>query len=906
MKRLQVAEGTDLKAILLSLFVVFHVLEWLAGAFSFSLPEHAPFAEDLATWENVRIKSRLDFFFYASLSGLLTLALLYTFWKAVFKRINPSRFTLAIIIASWIFILQLFGLFSNSQKEIISITEVFLLVSILIVPGKNNARISDFFLVAGSSFGLSYIIQIIFAYEYSILLKFETLFALTALLFVLGKKWLPVLSGKTATKTAVVLLLLPLMWIISTEFLLIANAREWYIKSPLLVFPFFASACILLFILKEKIVESYFNKTNYPFLFLLCILVPALYQVKYHYPCDPFELANPANAMMRSFEFGEMPLFSFFSSHVLSEQFPGWMYYLLHGYEHNLGFVSYNMFAAMTFYVLLYFAVNTILRSSVRAFFFVLLFPFAETLFPQSYALLIVSGLLTVALHRQFDSKRMYLLMSWSVFLMLWRLDLGIANLLSSLLLFASIWVGKGFRYHRKIVLRCLITFTVTLATVFVLVWIIYGSALVTNIERIWLYISAQQAHGLPLLSIRQNAVFYFHYFILPFAISMIGVMQIIRIAKGTSTTKEVFIAFLAAAYFFNIQRGLVRHSLYEGNDAFITSFGLFVLFVWLITEFKSTVFQSAAVISLLVIAFSHPSRTNEKALLSKWDYAITHPDYAGGMKKIERFTTENAACMDGISELKLFADEHFNKMSSFIDLSNQPMLYYFLQRPVPSYFNQALQNVVHPRLQNDYLKELNNYDVPFVVWNSQPELWFDQTDGIPNSMRYNLVREHVFKKYYPYKTIGGRSIWIRNDLKEKFGPMNLTAVPPVEFDLQNSPLIRAEKRKKETEKFIRIPADQQDTLLLETKASPQQMSELFLRFSNNTAEKHSVRIAYYTDSTYQGSFRFFVPPGENTLLLPVGVQARWRFASCNKILFNLPEEITILSYRYNTNTKVE
>ncbi|MFW6351615.1 MAG: hypothetical protein ACOC2E_04460, partial [Bacteroidota bacterium] len=69
---------------------------------------------------------------------------------------------------------------------------------------------------------------------------------------------------------------------------------------------------------------------------------------------ETFELANPANSLLRIFEYNQIPFFDFLSSHNLSEQWYGVIHSLIFGFQPNLDFLVYRFFNHLVFVFVLY------------------------------------------------------------------------------------------------------------------------------------------------------------------------------------------------------------------------------------------------------------------------------------------------------------------------------------------------------------------------------------------------------------------------------------------------------------------------------------------------------------------------------------------------------------------------
>jgi hypothetical protein len=92
--------------------------------------------------------------------------------------------------------------------------------------------------------------------------------------------------------------------------------------------------------------------------------------------------------------------------------------------------------------------------------------------------------------------------------------------------------------------------------------------------------------------------------------------------------------------------------------------------------------------------------------------------------------------------------------------MGNTPMLYYYSQKQVPSFFYQSPQNVHSISMQKEWVKELKTANIPIVLMRHVPESWWDKTDGVPNEIRHYPVFEYLYKHYCFYDVIYGYEIW--------------------------------------------------------------------------------------------------------------------------------------------------
>ena len=167
------------------------------------------------------------------------------------------------------------------------------------------------------------------------------------------------------------------------------------------------------------------------------------------------------------------------------------------------------------------------------------------------------------------------------------------------------------------------------------------------------------------------------------------------------------------------------------------------------------------------ILAFKYYPIDKNKNNFNKF---LTQPTIAGLDHQFNdsfegRVQNSQSFALDTYLDLKQFMDENLSPNQTFFDFSNTPMLYYYCERQVPSYFCQNLQNTVDEYLQVEQLKLLSTELTPIIIYSNYPETWWDATDGVPNAIRQNLIAEFIHKNYQPHSIINNKNIWIAKGL---------------------------------------------------------------------------------------------------------------------------------------------
>lgn len=510
-----------------------------------------------------------------------------------------------------------------------------------------------------------------------------------------------------------------------------------------------------------------------PSLLFLFVLL-AYYQPVFERPEEYFELANPANAALRVFRFNEIPLLDFMSSHMLSEQWYVYLYYSIFNWNGDVDFLAYSFFNMFILYLIIYKFLNRVFGTPVFSVFFILLFPFLNDLF---FAPVFIAVLLLFTLEwlvaRQ-TSNRWFTLFCWVVGLILWRIDSGVVGVYS-FLIFTPVyfWIRK-----EKILFRVMLS---GLGKVLLLGALIFFTAgifrpfnlLFRHLKEALHYLSGSQSHGLNEIMHTYTHQFFTIHVLLPFLVVLV-VFYLLFLRRNAIEKKSkkfgyVSILFLALLFFVNAQRGLVRHGYAEQQEWFFMSTSILVLSLFAAFLLKNRfwgihVFFGATFIFGFFFKFFPIENTysrSEIAIRGNTFYTLN-----------TEFTDDLKGRCSGtrpFASLKTFLDENLSQDQTFLDFSNTPMLYYYTERKIPGYFNQNLQNSIDNYLQKALLQDINPQKVPVVVYSSNPESWYDVTDGIPNGLRYYLIAEYIYENYRPFRVIDGKRIWLAKDQLKRF-----------------------------------------------------------------------------------------------------------------------------------------
>lgn len=521
--------------------------------------------------------------------------------------------------------------------------------------------------------------------------------------------------------------------------------------------------------------------------FVLPALIFAFVLLAYYIPVLPvqtemFESANPANSVMNVFRFGKLPVLDFMSSHLLSEQWYGYLYAAVFGFNGKPDFQVYAFLNQFIFLLVLYALFNRIFRRPLLSVYFILLFPYVNEVFYASVFLAVLPFLFTARLLHKPKPAAFLSLFLLLVALMLWKLDTGVAALMASAVYFPLLWIARRSKPSAAAVLKGVgYSSAVLLVLVLVAICLRPPAVVYTHFREALHYFTASQAHGYRQLLDGFVQQFYIYHVLFP-AVALCCIIYCFLQLRRQSAAGIAGRALLPAASLFlfllflaNLQRGLVRHGFAERGEIITSStfFAALALLGVYRARFSRpvlqvTVFFAAAFAGFVLLKF-FPLSTDAPPLTQaltrnffQYREASSYADISGYSHRTQEDT---ARAREHYGLLKSFLDKELRPDQTFLDCSNTPILYFYCGRQVPGYFNQNLQNTVDDFLQLQLIKAVDPQQVPVVVFANYPRTWYDATDGIPNVLRYYLIAEYIFDHYRPFEVIGNKSIWVARNL---------------------------------------------------------------------------------------------------------------------------------------------
>ena len=711
-------------------------------SFSIQLDTNQSFVVGEATAHGISIGKRINSFYYTALVLVGTLPLFFYLLKKLFSNkeiIYPTEIIFLIIIQYTINITE-----ANLFHRLDSFFCVNFFLLLFTIPCFLKKSSREKFFSGNTIYLLSLVFLTLF-----LLTKNGWIAAVTTL--VLNFLIQPLLS---IYKSIIILtiLVIPVVLFTGIELTLILNQRGIFL--PYYYHGIAASLILWLCIYRLLICkrgELVLEGILPVILTLVSFLLFTFYAPLKSWSGELFEMANELNPVMMSIQYQKLPVIDYMNSHLLADYFWHYFYILLNSFNHTQDPLIYKFMNDVSAFLIYFFLLRNILKNNYLAAFIILFVPYLFFYLPNSYSFVFLVFFSLYRYLQTFSHKRLFVLIVSFLFVAVWRLDMAV-GLTGSFLIILPVYLYM-YRQERKKMLMIIISFIFSAAGILLFVHTLNPDAL----PQMKHYFGASQAHGYYRLTYDIDNKFILHYFLLPFCIILITTLLLFNYGKWKENKYYLPLLFLIGFYFFNGQRGLVRHTFMEQNESSINSIAWIILLIFLLYFIKIRKLFIAAAIMPLALLFSVHNAVRAHSILNA-DRKLSLKELPDLPKhKIQRTVKGDWTT---IWEVIRFLKKNTTAEESFIDFSSNPMLYYYTGKPVPSYFSQYIQNTVDGYLQETNIRFLKTQKLPFVVFQKVPQGYFDATDGIQNEVRYYRLTDYIYQHYEPYTMINDFQIW--------------------------------------------------------------------------------------------------------------------------------------------------
>jgi len=570
---------------------------------------------------------------------------------------------------------------------------------------------------------------------------------------------------------------LPFVTVLKDEIFLIFKARQLHLASPVTIYVFLLLIVAGGIVLRSKLYKK--NKVSlsqqrmialrYFPVFIFSFIAYSQYRYVVNFPGEMYEGGNRFLPIMEFRLFDVIPTFEKFNSHLLSDYFFCAIYSFFNG-KAGYEMVLYDFLYIAISYTLYYFLIFYISRNAFLSLFCVVFFPFCLSMLPEQYSFGVLAFFGLQKVFSKTPTLKKYILffaaLTWAV---LWRIDLGYTCFIVMPLLFIYYhFASKNFKINLPLMIKSAsIVFGSLLVLLLSFCWY-RGTNLFNKIPYALNYISSAEGYGYPTLGMENQPQYKLHYFIFPAIAGIILIALLINFKTLNKSRNQRFaylaLLFTCMYYLVNFNRGLVRHSLIENIDHYISSYiyllipGAFLVFFRnQLQTVKYVGFFSIAI--FLLINYKVPTIQTAQSFFETATKILKAKKPTNLARLESRLTdTLNVASID--SDIINFINTKMKPEETFIDFSNNPMLYFYTNKISPSYFYQNPLCSHNDFLQDRFVIDLKDYNTPYIVFSRTDNKMMDDVDNVPNTLRHYRIAEHLFQNYEPHLIAGRFNVW--------------------------------------------------------------------------------------------------------------------------------------------------
>lgn len=535
------------------------------------------------------------------------------------------------------------------------------------------------------------------------------------------------------------------------------------------------------FISKRKSNKEYYWEDSYYLgivaSFAILIVQPNLQTIV---STDFFEQANGAVSISQLFLFGKIPFVETHGAHLFSDYIWGIIYGVLNRDTFGALFNPYGEYQLALAIIIMYFILKQCFDRKF-AFVFTILYPLLGMNILYSH-ICMISILALIYVLKNPTTKAYYIFWITLAISVLYQGDIGLAYGIGSIIAYIIInIINKNICEMKK----CSIAFSIVTSILVVSYTIICKIRGINIINRIKEFLdimkNSNQNWAYSSLGDTTWSAFSYVYFFVPLIV--IGLITYLLYYIYQHREKEsmlvVSIALaLGISYVVNIPRLLVRHSLLENNvGGKLFSAVLFIALVGVILVQKRkklmfcSIFFGMTLFSIVI--------ENNRNFISRSMLEDAISVFEEGKLINRDLATEKVKRVDTSEEMKkqyLPIKDELNRLlrpdETYIDFTNQSLLYSLTERNNPVFVNQSPGLLSGEFTQEQFIKQIEkiNDRIPLAILPTNSRMNLSTTlDGIANSLRYYKVAEYIYNNYEPLEIVGDFAIWCKKELKEEF-----------------------------------------------------------------------------------------------------------------------------------------
>lgn len=677
--------------------------------------------------------------------------------------------------------------FSKTESSIISVVVPFILVAaclgymiLNILHLKFNYEIFKWSIFA--SLPLTYLSGIVYFKLNGQLSLVKILFIyiiISSALVILTRILYKIINFKIFSKAYILIMLAPILVTIAneacnilTQYSIIINSK---MKITVIIYGILflitlTIYCIMKYIRKTK-EEFSFENWYYPIIILTFSMIATQLSYQSIVSSDFFERANHGLAINSFLKDWSIPIVENFDAHMLQNQIGSIIYGLLN--NDNIGAIFLEYSISPIIFITYYFMFKKFFNNDY-AFLIMLFFPIEaeKTFYVFPLAPFVILAFLYAYRNKNYKG---YLAFWISIAIAaLYRLDMGFAIAMASIVTWILMWIFNKEKVSLKyLILSCIYVVTFCLIA-FSLICIFKDINPIERIFEVLRIIASNVNWGYDSIGSPDKISFILNYFMIPISVIFtIGVLIYKKYKLNDIIEDKSFIIalILGFIFIFNFSRGIVRHSLVENTNAFIIS--TYVLFIGFAVALiknknKSLVFilTSISVFIVSSMSMSNDNISIKPLIVNSIEKYITFEQYNTEYKEGEKRFIIHHSMTEIYEPLKEILDNILKNDESYVDFTNQTLLYALTDRKNPVYINQSPGLLSGESLQQTFIEqcEEKKEKLPLVLMPLEKGVLAQGMDGILNSYRYYLITEYIANNYEPLFKNSTFAVWCRKD----------------------------------------------------------------------------------------------------------------------------------------------
>lgn len=602
-----------------------------------------------------------------------------------------------------------------------------------------------------------------------------------------------------------------------------------------------------------------------------------------------FESANHGLLVYDFFNYNKVPILESFDAHMFSISIWGILYGVITKDFQNAVFTPYVEYANIITILALYIFLGRLFDKTF-VFFLSLFLPISQSIqwsYFYLFDLTFFSIIITMyALSK--NSFKIYFLMIFSFAIsFFYRLDTAFVSILSSIFLIILYYVKNPFKINELLKAIYSTLFILIAITLFIISYINidFWSRLVEFKD----IVISNQIWGNAELGDSNSIKYKISYLIFPIIgvlISLFSISKFFTTKTKYEETLYLSIFALGSMYLLNLNRSVVRHSVFE--DAYGIIFGGVLLLIPLFISSlklkkKELVFSTSITFIVLSTSMLIGSSEFQSSIFSKMKDKYNNGTYFKNGKSSEpRVDLINFNIYkNDLENLKTIIYED----NTYIDFTNDSLLYAFLNKEKPFYINQSPGLLNGPVSQYKYINQTTNSN--FVLESKTCK----SIDSVPLQLRYFIVSDYINRNFKPAYTLENYNVWVKNnyELSDNI-VLNFREKEIQEynagcktFDLGFVPYLMGKSLDKE--KFIEISKlNNSSTLNLSHFNRPKEFQNyLEILTDENTNEEYQIILKSKVNNNLNSSnsviYNFRNDPEKgpkSKFLIPIGIDYLW------------------------------